>query len=97
MQEIVDTKPKRSIGELRMVEKTNPRAPKLKGKLRLQGHTFRELAKQLEDSEADPIICCIAGWFNGNEDDEFITVELSPDYVSNRKEPKNISSWVLRD
>ena len=81
-----------------MVEKTtNPRAPKLKGKFRLQKHTFRELAKQLEDSNVDSIICCIAGWFNGSEDDEFITVELSPDYFSNRKEPKNISSWVLRD
>jgi hypothetical protein len=107
-----ETKPKKSLGDLRMAPKTKPNSPDMKGKLRLQLHTLKTFIKQMEeqmeerrdDDETDEpetveLVCNLAGWFNGTGNSKFLTVELSPLFVSKRavSETKSIGAWLGRD
>jgi hypothetical protein len=76
--------PKRSLGTLRKAEKTKPRSPDLVGQSRLQRHTMATIAKQFKETEDEEIACCIAGWRNADHQGSYLTVELSPRYVSRR-------------
>ncbi len=92
--------PKRSLGALRKAEKTKPRSPDLVGQLRLQRYTMATIAKQFKESEdAEEVTCCIAGWRNSDHQGSYLTVELSPRYVSRRIEPTraNLVDFICDD
>jgi hypothetical protein len=84
---------RRSLGALRKAPKTKPRSPDAQGAMKVQRHTIETIMRQLEDSDADEVTANIAGWFNKDSSGRYITVELSPRYVSRhqvqREEPIN--------
>ncbi len=80
------TPPKRSLGMLRKAAKTKDRSPDTTGTLKLQRHTFEVIAKQFQDTDALEIDCCLTGWRNNTKGDPYLTVELSPKYISRRRE-----------
>jgi hypothetical protein len=81
---------KRSLGALRKAEKTKDRSPDSTGTLKLQRHTFEALSKQFQETAAAEIDCCIAGWRNSDQGGQpYLSVELSPRYVSRRREQLN--------
>ena len=82
---------KRSLGSLRRAEKTKDRSPDLTGTLKLQRHTMEAIAKQFKETDAAEVACCIAGWRNEDQNGQYLSVELSPKYVSRRQEPTNSS------
>jgi hypothetical protein len=90
---------KRSLGALRRAEKTKPKSPDLTGQLRLQRHTVEIIVKQFQETDAEEVICCIAGWHNGGHQGSYLTVELSPRYVSRRFEPTkpNLVDFICDD
>ena len=91
---------KRSLGALKKAEKTKPRSPDLVGQLRLQRHTMATIAKQFKETEdAEEVTCCIAGWRNSDHQGSYLTVELSPRYVSRRIEPTraNLVDFICDD
>jgi hypothetical protein len=47
------TKPKRSLGDLRMAPKSKPNSPDMKGKLKLQLHTLKIFIEQMENQIKD--------------------------------------------
>jgi hypothetical protein len=74
---------KRSLGFLRKAAKTKDRSPDTTGTLKLQRHTLETIAKQFQETDADEIECCLAGWRNTSANGEpHLTVEVSPRYVS---------------
>jgi hypothetical protein len=83
---------KRSLGALRKNLKTKPRSPDLTGTIRLQPHTIQAIIKQLEETESDEVIANIAGWANHDSSGKYLTVELSPRYVSQEPQTPKRSS-----
>jgi hypothetical protein len=84
------TKGKRSLGALRKNDKTKPRSPDATGKLHFQRHTLREIYRQLTDSGDDEVICNLACWRNNDQQGPYLTVEISPQFVSfEPRRPKN--------
>jgi hypothetical protein len=81
------TPAKRSLGSLRKTEKTKPRSPDFTGTLKLQRLTMDVFAKQFQETDAEQIECCLAGWINSDTNGQFLSVELSPRYVARRREP----------
>src|SRR5947207_1766067 len=83
---------KRSLGALRQNEKTKPRSPEATGQFHFQRHTLKEIYRQLANSGDDEVICNIAAWQNSDQDGPFLTVEISPWFVSReRQAPRNRS------
>jgi hypothetical protein len=87
---------RRSLGSLRKAEKTKPRSPDFTGTLKLQRHTIEAIAKQLKESDAAEVTCCIAGWRNEDQNGPYLSVELSPKYVARRQEPtqSNLEDFI---
>jgi hypothetical protein len=52
------------------------------GSLRLQRHTAIAIIKPFEDSDVEEVACNIAGWVNQDRDGQYLTIEVSPKYVS---------------
>jgi hypothetical protein len=75
-------KRKKSLGALRKHQKTKPRSPDATGKLYFQRHTLAEICRQLKDAGGDEISCNIAAWKNSDQHGQYLTVEVSPEYVS---------------
>jgi len=75
-------KPKKSIGALRKAKKTKPRSPDVTGQVRLQRHTLAAIAKDLAESRGEEVVCNIAGWKNHDRHGQYLTVEISPRFVS---------------
>jgi hypothetical protein len=73
---------KRSLGKLHRARKTKEKSPDLVGQLRLQRHTFDELTDQFADQEGSELACNIAAWANRDDLGEYLTIEISPRYVS---------------
>ena len=78
-------KRKKSLGALRKHQKTKPRSPDATGKLYFQRHTLTEICRQLKDGGGDEISCNIAAWRNNDQHGQYLTVEVSPEYVSERQ------------
>ena len=79
---------KHSLGSLRKATKTKERSPDFTGKLKLQRHTLETIAKQLKDTDAEEIDCCLAGWRHTDANgQQYLSIELSPKYVARRHEP----------
>jgi hypothetical protein len=73
------TPPKRSLGTLRKATKTKNRSPDSTGTLKLQRHTFEAIAKRFQETDAEEIECCLAGWRNTDANgQQYLSVELSP-------------------
>jgi hypothetical protein len=72
---------KRSLGALRIAQKTKPRSPDMVGQLQLQRHAAEVIVKQFTESDAEEVVCNIAGWKNDDYRGPFLTVEISPRYV----------------
>jgi hypothetical protein len=87
-------KRRKSLGVLREAQKTKPRSPDVQGTMKAQRHTIETLLKQLDEAETDEIIANLAGWFYQDANGPYLTVELSPRYISRkerqrREEPIN--------
>jgi hypothetical protein len=72
---------RRPLGALRKNKKTKPRSPDATGKLHFQRHTLKEIYRQLGDGNSE-VICNIACWRNSDEDGAYLTVEISPQFLS---------------
>ena len=83
---------KRSLGALRIAQKTKPRSPDLTGQLQLQRHTAEMIVKQFTESDAEEVVCNLAGWRNDDYRGPFLTVEISPRYVPQRSEALKASN-----
>jgi hypothetical protein len=82
-------KRKKSLGALRPHQKTKPRSPDATGKLRFQRHTLTEISRQLDEAGGDEISCNIAGWKNNDQEGQYLTVEVSPEFVRHGRQRPN--------
>jgi hypothetical protein len=73
---------KRSLGKLRRNQKTKDKSPDMTGSLRLQRHTAMAITKPFEANDVEDVVCNIAGWINQDHDGQYLTIEISPKYVS---------------
>jgi hypothetical protein len=64
-----------------------PKSPAMVGQLTLQRHTFDEIAAQFSDQEGDTLVVNIAGWVNSDHFGEYLTVQISPRFVSRQSQP----------
>jgi hypothetical protein len=83
---------KRSLGALRKNKKTKPQSPDATGKLHFQRHTLREIYGQLTDGD-DEVVCNVACWRNGDQYGAYLTVEISPKFVSFERRESNGESF----
>jgi hypothetical protein len=83
---------KRSLGKLRVAQKTKPRSPDMTGTLSLQRHTAVAIVKAFEDSDGDEVTCNIAAWVNQDNEGQYLTIEISPKYVSRESLPPKANS-----
>jgi hypothetical protein len=101
MQYKNSTQQRRSLGALRKSSKTKPNSPDTQGTMKVQRHTIETLVKQLDETDADEIVACIAGWFHQDTKGQFLSVELSPRYISRqhvqREEPINMFDGFYQD
>lgn len=72
---------KKSLGKLRQHQKTKPRSPDATGKLYFQRHTLTEIFRQLDEAGSDEVICNIAAWKNDDQRGQYLTVEISPEFM----------------
>src|SRR5256885_2110101 len=80
----------RSLGGLREVSQTNPKAPPLVGSMTIEAETLKALVQQLNESRGDKVISNLAAWVNHDANGKFLTVEISPRYAKKQAPP---SSW----
>ena len=86
---------KRSHGTLRKNEKTKPQSPDATGKFHFQRHTLREIYGQLTDGD-DEVVCNVACWRNSDQYGAYLTVEISPQFVSfERRRPNGESFYDM--
>ncbi len=91
-------KQKRSLGNLRKATKTKPRSPDLTGRFTLQRHTAAAIVEQFSHDQVEEVVCNIAGWRNENHGGPYLTVELSPRFVSRtRVEGDDIIDSIIND
>ena len=62
-------------------KKTKPQSPDATGKFHFQRHTLREIYGQLTDGD-DEVVCNVACWRNSDQYGAYLTVEISPKFVS---------------
>jgi hypothetical protein len=79
---------KRSLGALRKNKKTKPQSPDATGKFHFQRHTLKEIYRQLADGD-DEVICNLAGWRNSDQRGPYLTVEISPQFLSFERRRSN--------
>jgi hypothetical protein len=69
----------KSLGSSFSSEKTKPRSPDMTGKLRIL-KPLRQIINTHREEDGDVFEGNIAGWFNDDRGQKYITVELSPLY-----------------
>ena len=82
MQLDKQVKQKRSLGALRKANKTKPKSPDLTGQMKLQRHTAAAIVDQFSHDGIEEVVCNIAGWKNQDYSGPYLTVELSPRFVT---------------
>ena len=91
-------KQKRSLGALRKANKTKPRSPDLTGQMRLRRHTAAAIVEQFGHDDIEEVVCNIAGWKNQDYTGAYLTVELSPRFVSRAQmEKDDIIDAIIND
>jgi hypothetical protein len=89
---------KRSLGALRKANKTKPRSPDLTGQLKLQRHTAAAIVEQFNHDHVQEVVCNIAGWKNQDNNGSYLTVELSPRFVTRTPiERDDIIASIIND
>jgi hypothetical protein len=90
---------KRSLGGLRKVSQTNPKAPPLVGSMAIEAETLKVLVQQLNESGGDKVISNLAAWVNRDASGKFLTVEISPRYAKKQMppSPRNTLEQFLSD
>jgi hypothetical protein len=86
-------KKKKSLGALRKHEKTKPNSPDATGKFYFQRHTLAEICRQLDEVGGDEVSCNIAAWRNNDQRGPYLTVEVSPQFVSYERRRPNSESF----
>src|SRR5262249_840802 len=79
--------PRKSLGTLYRADKTKPPSPDMKGNIKIQGHTLRELFEFSKTCDGDEVVCPIAAWINGEPGRQYLVIELSPPYRQKAKIP----------
>jgi hypothetical protein len=74
------TNKNRSLGKLRAVNQSNPKAPRLVGKLTMLRSTLEAIIAQMKSAPHNETTCNLAGWFNQDREGVYLTVEISPCY-----------------
>ncbi len=77
----------KSLGSLRIQQKTKPRSPELQGTMRIQRHTLEAISKHLEND--DEVIANLAAWKHHDGNDFYLSVELSPKFTNSVSRPQN--------
>jgi hypothetical protein len=77
---------KKSLGTLWKHTKTKPRSPDVTGKLSLQHHTLAAIVREIAETGGEEVICNIAGWMNQNQHGEYLTVEISPQFLPHKQQ-----------
>ena len=91
-------KQKLSLGALRKANKTKPKSPDLTGQLKLQRHTAAAIVEQFSHDGIGEVICNIAGWKNQDHTGPYLTVELSPRFVTRTQvEGDDIIDSIIND
>ena len=91
-------KQKLSLGALRKANKTKPKSPDLTGRLKLQRHTAAAIVEQFSHDGIGEVTCNIAGWKNQDNNGSYLTVELSPRFVTRTKvEGDDIIDSIIND
>ena len=87
----------RSLGGLREVSQTNPKAPI--GSMSIQAETLKVLVQQLNESGGDKVTSNLAAWVNRDANGKFLTVEISPRYARTQRPPSlgNTLEQFFRD
>ena len=76
----------KSLGSLRIQQKTKPRSPELQGTIRIQRHTLDAISKQLDDD--NEVIANLAAWKHHDGNDFYLSVELSPKFTNTASRPQ---------
>ena len=88
---------KRSLGALRKATKKKPKSPDLIGTMRLPRHTIQAILKDVADPEFEDVVCNLAGWRNDDHQGPYLTVEISPKYVSREASPARPLDFIFND
>jgi hypothetical protein len=83
---------KRSLGALQKNKKTKPQSPDATGKFHFQRHTLREIYRQLTNGDNE-VVCNLACWRNSDQHGPYLTVEISPQFVSFERRRPNSESF----
>jgi hypothetical protein len=59
------------------------------GKLSLQRHTLQAIIRDFKKADGEEVICNIAGWVNQNHHGEYLTVEISPQFLPHKQQSPN--------
>jgi hypothetical protein len=89
------TKKQKSLGSLRIQQKTKPRSPELKGTIRIQRHTLEAISNQINDEEE--VIANLAAWKHHDGKDFYLSVELSPKFKNLDRRPQKIEERSIFD
>jgi hypothetical protein len=91
-------KQKRSLGALRRATKNKEKSPDLVGQMRLQRHTAAAILKQFGEDGEEEVVCNIAGWRNIDHNGQYLTVELSPRFVTRAStEHEDVINSIIND
>jgi hypothetical protein len=74
-----------------------PKSPDLIGTMRLQRHTIQAILKDVADPEFEDVVCNLAGWRNDDHQGPYLTVEISPKYVSREASPARPLDFIFND
>lgn len=87
------------LGKLRKATKTKQRSPNLIGDIHLQADDIAAIAKHLDETNSEEVICSLAAWANRGPYGEFLTVQLSPPYErrDQQSQPANNLDFVFGD
>jgi hypothetical protein len=69
-------------------------APRFIGKIKLHNDLLSYLQSQLSETEAEEVVCNLAGWINNGPNGRFIAVELSPRFTSKQQRTLGASDVI---
>ena len=86
---------KHSLGFLRRNKKTKEKSPDATGTITIQRDLLETIVRQLQSSDEDEVVCCLAAWENTDGNGEpYVTVQLSAKFVSRKSQTPAKSNLV---
>jgi hypothetical protein len=86
----------KSLGTLRMNNKTKERSPHLVGTIKIHRQLITALWKQLNSSGGNEVVCNLAAWQYRDKNGPLLNVEISERYVHAQQEDENIFDLLAR-